>query len=252
MSNGLVSLCDDFYLDLCVNTQLDLPTGRDTVLSFFERMQKKYPTMGNLIRRSENEYCLQEDQSSGCYRWVAMETDRLGSGMVNPLQFVDAYEQHKLVIELAPYMLSLSHLDIGSLDLTFAMDFECPDNHDDVISEAVFSTSAFSTLMELPNVKPIGISPVAVLSLSEDNYTQARISIESKTSVYDPRKAKEATDQAISLSLTVRQYPHADAKFDPLASFDNQCRVAEELMSEKIVPNFVRPLLNVIAQRRLG
>jgi len=32
MSNAYSSLCDDFYLDMYVNTELELPTQRDTVL----------------------------------------------------------------------------------------------------------------------------------------------------------------------------------------------------------------------------
>ena len=46
MANGYASLCDDFYLDMFVNTELELPFESDTVLAFFERIQKQYPTMG--------------------------------------------------------------------------------------------------------------------------------------------------------------------------------------------------------------
>jgi hypothetical protein len=53
------------------------------------------------------------------------------------------------------------------------------------------------------------------------------------------------------LALTIRGYPKADEKFDPLKSFENQCRLAQELMAEKIVPNFVQPLTETIALKRL-
>ncbi len=42
--NSYSSLCDDFYLDMYINTELELPTGRDTILSFFERIQKQFPS----------------------------------------------------------------------------------------------------------------------------------------------------------------------------------------------------------------
>jgi hypothetical protein len=252
MPGELSSFCDDFYLDMCVNTELELPTQRDTILAFFERIQKQYPTMNNLSRRNQSEYCLESSQSTGRYRWVCIDADRLACGMVNPNDFNDAYAQHRFVLELAPYMLSLSHLDIGSLDVTITMDFECPVNHDEVISEALLAGSAFSCLTEIPDAKPIGISPVVIFSLSEDSCTQARISVESKTSVYDPRKGKEQLDQAISLSLTVRQYPQVEVRFDAARSFENQCRLLEMLLEEKIVPHFVRPLINAIAHRRLS
>ncbi len=252
MSNSLSSFCDDFYIDMCVNTELDLPTERDTLLTFFERVQKQYPTMGNFYRRQESEYYLEEDQSTGRYRWVSIELDRLVSGMVNPSDYEQAYELHRLVLELAPYMLGLSPLDIGSLDVIFAMDFECPGSHDEVIAEVVLGSGIFNCLADLPQAKTIGFSPALVVALTEDCHTQARISIESKTSIYDPRKPKRDTEGAISLALTVRQYPHGAGKFDAAESFQRQCRLAEELMDEKVLPSLVRPLSDVIAQKRLS
>ncbi len=254
MSNSYSSLCDDFYLDMYINTELDLPTQRDTILAFFERIQKQFPSMGCFWRRENNEYCLEEDRGSGQYRWITLEIDRIGSGVVNPPGFEDAYNQDRLVLDLVPYMLGVNHLDIGSLDVTFGMDFDYAGSHDEVIAEALFSSTAFNCLLDLPQARPIGFSPVVVIALSDDCRTQARISIESKTSVYEPGRQKhkwKSSDEAISLSFTVRQYPSIVEKFNALKSFENQCRLAEELMAEKIVPNFVRPLTNVIAQKRL-
>jgi hypothetical protein len=251
MSNAYGSLCDDFYLDMYVNTELDLPTQRDTILAFFEQIQKRFPSMGCFYRRERDEYCLEEDRNTGQYRWVALETDRIGSGIVNPSSFEDAYNQDRLVLELIPYMLSVNHLDIDSLDVTFAMDFDYAGSHDEVIAEALFGRSAFNCLLDLPSARPIGFSPAVVVGLSDDCRTQGRISIESKTSVYQAGKKRQCSDEAISLSFTIRQYPLSTEKFDAIKSFENQCRLAEELLADKIVPNFVQPLTDVIAQRRL-
>lgn len=249
--NSYGSLCDDFYIDMCINTELDLPTQRDTVLAFFERIQRQFPSMGNFYRRDNNEYCLEEDRSLGQYRWITLELDRIGSGVVNPPNFEMAYEQDKLILELVPYMLSVSHLDIDSLDVTFAMDFDCAGSHDEVIADALFSSTAFNCLLDLPGAKPIGFSPAVVIALSDDSRIQGRINVESKTSVYEPGKKEKSDDEAISLSFTVRQYPPTSGKFDPLKSFEHQCQLVEEIMAEKIVPNFVLPLTEAIAQKRL-
>jgi len=251
MPNSYRSLCDDFYLDMYINTQLELPTQRDTILAFFERIQKQFPTMRRLYRREKNEYCLEEDRDLGQYRWISLEVDRVGSGVVNPPDFEEAYSQDRLVIELVPYMLGVSHLDINSLDVTFAMDFDYAGSHDEVIAEALFGSTAFGCLLELPSARPIGFSPTVVVALSDDECTQARISVESKTSVYEPSERGRGSDDAISLSLTIRQYPRADEKFEALKSFEYQCRLAQELMAVKIVPNFVQPLTETIAQKRL-
>ena len=251
MSNSYSSLCDDFYLDMHINTELDLPMERDTILAFFERIQKQFPSMGCFYRRENNEYCLEEDHNAGQYRWVTLETDRIGSGVVNPSSFEDAYRQDKLVLELVPYMLGVNHLDIDSLDVTFGMDFDYRGSHDEVIAEALFGSTAFNCLLDLPSAKPIGFSPAVVMALSDDCLIQARINVESKTSLYEPGGKRQSSDEAISLSFTIRRYPASTGKFDALKSFEYQCRLAEELMAEKIIPNFVQPLTETIAQKRL-
>jgi hypothetical protein len=242
-------LCDDFYMDMYVNTELELPTARDTILTFFERMQKQFPSMGNFYRR-DNNYYLEEDSSTGRYRWIVLEKDRIGSGVVNPAAPEDAYRQDRLVLELIPYMLGVGHLDIDSLDVSYGLDFDYIGSHDEVIAEALLGGSAFSGLLDLPSCRPIDLSPSMVVALSGDNRLQARISIESRTSIFEPGEKDQPTDRAISLFFTIRQFRSPNGKFDVMKSFENQCRVGEELMAEKIVPLFVRPLMNVIAQKR--
>jgi len=249
--NDYSSFCDDFYLDMYVNTELDLPSQRDTILAFFERIQRQFPSMGEFYRRENNEYCLQEDRQMGQYRWVSLEVDRIGSGLVNPARTEDAYDQHRLVLELIPYMLGVSGLDIDSLDVTFAMDFDYAGNHDEVIAEALLAGSAFGCFLDLHQARPVGFSPSMVVALSDDCRTQARISVDSRTSVFEPRKQKDHSDEAIGLSFTVRQYPASTERFDALKSFEYQRNLAEELMTEKVLPNFVQPLTSVIAQKRL-
>jgi len=242
-------LCDDFYLDMYVNTQLELPTARDTILTFCERVQKQYPSMCNFYRR-ENNYYLEEDSSTGRYRWVVLEKDRIGSGVVNPAVPEAAYSQDRLILELIPYMLGVNHLDIDSLDVTFGMDFDYTGNHDEVIAEALLGASAFGGLLDLPSCRPIDLSPAMVIALSGDSRLQGRISVESRTSIFEPDEKDQPTDKAISLFFTIRQFRRPDVKFDALKSFEKQCRIGEELMAEKIVPLFVRPLMNIIAQKR--
>jgi hypothetical protein len=248
--NSYSSLCDDFYVDLYVNTELDLPAERDTLLTFFDRIQKQFPRMGRFFRRDKHEYYLEEDHGTGHYRWVSLEQDRIGSGVVNPADFEEAYHQDRLVLELMPYMLGVTPLDVDSLDVTFAMDFDCAGSHDEVIAEALFGASAFGALADWPHCRPIVFSPAMVVALSDDQLTQARFSIESKTSVFEPGEKEPNREEAISLSLTVRQYPPTDERFDAVASFERQCRLVEELMAEKVVQHFVQPLTEVIAQRR--
>ena len=248
--SSFTSFCDDFFIEMYINTELELPTERDTLLTFFERVQKRYPEMGSFYRRASGEVCLEEDRQQGRYRWLSVEGDRIGSGYANAGDLEAVYEQDRLILDLAPYMLGVNHLDIDSLDVTFALDLTYTGNHDEIISEALYGATPFGRLVEVSEVQAIGCSPSMVVALSDDLFTQARISVDSKTSVFEPTRKKTSQDDAITVSFTVRQYPLPSGRFDALASFERQCRLAEEWVAERIIPDFVGPLGQTIAQRR--
>src|SRR6185295_7497686 len=121
--NAYGSLCDDFYVNMNLSTEMELPTNRETVLHFFERVQKKYPTMRNFYCRDKRDFVLEEDKDRGHYRWCTVEQRRLCSGQVNPESVESILEQHALVLELAPFLLSLSPMYCEALDLLFGFDF---------------------------------------------------------------------------------------------------------------------------------
>ena len=124
--NHYASLCDDFYVNMNLGTEMELPANRETVLHFFERIQKTYPTMRNFYCRERGDFILEEDKDQGAYRWCTIEPRRVCSGQVNPDSIDAAMEQHKLILELAPYMLSVSPLDCEALDLLVRLRFYLP------------------------------------------------------------------------------------------------------------------------------
>jgi len=250
MTTSYGSLSDDFYVNMILNTELELPTGRDTILHFFERLQRQFPTMNTFYQRDSGEFCLEEDREAGSYRWVAVERDRICSGVVNPDAMDEADEQHRLVLELVPFALGVSNLDIDSLDVLFGMDFDYQGNHDEILAEALFRDTAFTTLLELPEAKPLGFDPSVMVSLSSDCRLQAKISLESRTGAYQVRTGKYKEEDQLSLYLAVRQYPDPTQPFSPAESYDRQRTMCEELMSDRVIPQFVNPIVGAIAQRR--
>lgn len=250
MIESFSSLCDDFYHDMYINTELELPVNRDTVLTFFERIRKQYPSMGNFYRKESGDFCLEDDRTGGSWRHVTLELDRLCSGNANPASFEEACCLHLLVLELAPYMLGISSLDINSLDLTFAMDFAYNGNHDEVIADALLAGSSFGTLLEKDGARATGFSPIVTIALDADNKFQARVAVESRTTLSNQNGESCRTNDPISLYFTIRRYPRADEKFDTIASLRQLASIAEEMMIEEIIPNFVKPLSGAIAQRR--
>ena len=248
MASNFGSFCDDFYLDMCVNTQLELPEHRETILTFFEQLRKRFPPLAGFSCR-QGEYLLEEERQGQRYRWVSLEKNRICAGVAAPEDMNEAYTLQNEVLELMPYMLGVSVLDIDSLDVTFTMDFDYQGNQDEIIAEAVMNGSSFGALFELSGAKTVSCAPSVVVALSEDCRTQARIAIESRTSVYDLRNEKFKPDEPISLYFTIRRYPAPEPKFDPVESFRQQCQIAEQMMFDKIIPCFARPLLSAIAQR---
>src|SRR5207247_4387553 len=118
--NPYSSLCDDFGVYVYLNTKMELPSNRETVLHFFESLRKQFPEMTDFDCRENGEFVLEEDREQGSYRWVTLETRRIGSGYVNPPTLETVDEQHQHVLELAPYHLDFSTLDCEALDVLFA------------------------------------------------------------------------------------------------------------------------------------
>src|SRR5688500_5635022 len=71
------SLCDDFGVFVYVNTKTELPTNRETVLHFFEGLQKTLPQLTDFECRESGEFVLEEDRDQGSYRWVGLDSKRL-------------------------------------------------------------------------------------------------------------------------------------------------------------------------------
>lgn len=250
MAASYNALCDDFYVNMTLNTELELPSERDTILHFCERIQRQFPTMNSFYQRETGDFCLDEDRESGSYRWVTVEKDRICCGHINPGSLEEADELHKLVLELIPFALGVNHLDVNALDVLYGMDFDYQGNHDEILAEALFRDTAFNTLLDMPGAKPLGFDPAIIVSLSDDCRMQARISVESRTGAYQIRTGKFKEEDQLSLYLSIRQYPDPANRFDSLAAYDQQRNLCNELMSDRVVPNFVQPIVDAIAQRR--
>ncbi len=116
------TLADDWNCNMNLSTEMQLPAGRETILGFFERVQKSYPSMRNFYTRENGDFVLEEDKEHGQQRWLSIEPRRICSGYLNPPSAEEAMEQHDLVLELIPYMLSVSQLDCEALDYVLGFD----------------------------------------------------------------------------------------------------------------------------------
>jgi hypothetical protein len=248
MYNPFSAFCDDFYINMRLSTQLALPHTRETVLHFFERLQKEYPSLTRFRKHENGDLCLEEARENDSYRWVTLESRRLLSGHVNPSSIADATKIHQLLLEQAPYQLGISPVEIDYLDVLFGFDLSFRGNHDEVVSESLLPQSPLACLLEEPGVKAVDIQPTVTVALSDDCRLQARIDVITRTNSYQVRTGDYAND-VISVYLILRRY-WGDRPKEPMATlFQEMTERAESLAMSYIVPRVLRPLSSAIASR---
>jgi hypothetical protein len=246
--NRYSSVSDDFYINMNLSTEMELPGTRETVLHFFERIQKKYPLMRKFYCRDKRDYVLEEEKDRGHYRWATVETRRVCSGQVNPASIDSAMEQHKLVLELAPFMLSVSPLDCEALDLLFGFDFTYRGNHNQLVAEALGVSPGLERMIDVPGATVINYEPSMTLALDEDCRTQVRLSIETRTNAYQVRTGEYPEDQ-LSVYVTARQYGSLDPDTTFVQSLENLVQICREMVDNYVIDQVLTPLARTIAMK---
>jgi hypothetical protein len=246
--NHYASLCDDFYVNMNLGTEMELPANRETVLHFFERIQKTYPTMRNFYCREKGDFILEEDKEQGHYRWATIEARRLCSGQVNPANVDEAIEQHKLVLDLAPYALSVSPMDCEALDLLYGFDFMYRGNHNQLLAEALGVGSAFERMIELPGSTIINYEPTVTIALDEECRLQCRLSVEARTNAYQIRMG-EYPEEQLSVYVTARQYGSLSPATTFVQTLDRLSQVCQEMLENHVIEHILQPLQRTISMK---
>jgi len=238
--------CDDFYINMNLNTEMDLPQSRETVLHFFEQIQKQFPTMRNFYNRERGEFVLEEDKDKGAYRWATLESRRVCSGYVNPVSVEDAFAQHRRVLDVAPYALSISSLDCESLNIMYGFDYTYRGNHNEILVEALGVPLAFDRLADQPDVTMISYEPSLQFALDPECRTQVRVSFETRTTAYHVRTG-EYPEEQLSVYVTARRYGSLDPGETYVASMERLAKICEDMLSSYVIENILRPLQQTIA-----
>src|SRR5262249_37116903 len=247
--NPYSSLCDDFGLYVYLNTKMELPNNRETVLHYFDSVRKMYPRMTEFECRENGEFALEEDREQGSYRWVTLEHRRVCSGYVNPAELEAADTQHEKVLEIAPYHLNFNSLDCEALDVLFAFDFMFQGNHDEVVAEALGLNTSLESMLQLPNARILNYEPSLMLAIDETCRLQCRLSIETRTNAFQVRTG-QFPEAPISVYFTVRQYWGRQPYKTFSESYKNQRKICQELVDSHIIPSVVRPLAQTIAAKQ--
>lgn len=254
------ALANDFYVNQRLNLKMDLPSNRETILNMFDRVRRDFPGMER-FRRMESELALESDPTAGPagaeQMWLAMRRTSVRSGIVNPPTMVAAYKLHKLVLEIAPYFLSISPLDVDFVELLFGFDIFAEGNHDAIIFDALYSGTPLGRLIEPPAGKrksdapqpgiPIDCQPVMGMALTEACDLQAYFEVKTRTPTRSV-KSGEFDPQPISIFLTLRKYGAVKDVSELADIFASLSSRGEELLETRVVPGLVMPIREAVGE----
>lgn len=244
--SSYASLADDFYVNMNLATEMELPGQRETILHFFECLRKKYPAMRKFYCRDKRDFVLEEDKEGGRYRWTSVESRRLSSGQVNPPSLEAALDQHRFILDLAPPILSVSPIDCEALDLLFGFDFAYRGNHNALLAEALGVGQSLEKLADIPGARVIDYEPSLTLSVDEDCRVQVRVSTEARTNAFQVRTG-EFTDDQLSVYVTARQYGSLEAGSSFVEAIERLFALGREVVDGCVTDQILRPLARAIS-----
>jgi len=247
MATSFGALCSDFYVNHTVNLKMDLPGDRETILHLFDQVRKRVPSMDK-FRRFEDELALESTRREAEYRWLALRHNSIRTGHVNPQSMQQAYDYHRMILQIAPYHLSLSALDIDYLELMFGFDLECTENHDEVVYEALLRDSAVHDLLGPAGSSVAGdggkildVQPAFGMALNQRGDLQAYFEVKTRTRGRRGQ-TRQSREEPISVVLSIRQYGPVDAINSLHKAFDQMKDQAEHLATERLVPHLLTPI----------
>lgn len=246
--NNFGSMCDDHGISTYVNTKMELPAKRETILHFFDSIQKTFPELTDFECRENGDFVLEEDRERGNYRWISLERHRFCSGYVNPPELEDADKQNERVLEVAPFHLDFSPLDCESLDVVFTFNFLYNGNHDAVVAEALGLGTQLGSLMQMPGTKVLDYKPMVTLALEENCRLQCQLNVETRTNTFQVRTG-QFPEAPISVFFTVRQYWGRQPAANFVEAYRLQRKLGQELVENHIIPTVIKPLGETIANQ---
>jgi len=246
MSESFRALCSDFYINQKLSVKMDLPRGRDTVLDLFERVRKQFPTMTS-FRRYREELALESPQGDGTHRWIAVRSNNIRSGVVNPAEPADSYSLHKHILEAAPFFLNISPLDVDYVELLYGFDLAAGGNHDAIVYEALLPGSPLAQLAELPGGVPVDCQPLLGLRLAGREDTEVYFEVKTRAGTSTGFRDADAPPEPISVYLTLRRFGSISDIKELSEILSSLSQLGEELVESRVVPTLLVPIRDAIA-----
>jgi len=246
-TTSFTALCTDFYVNQNIALKMDVPTTRETVLDLFDRVRKAVPEMDR-FRRFEDELALESAPDDPHYRWFALRQTAIRSGWVNPDTLEDAYRLHRLILEVSPFFLSISPIDVEHIELVFGFDLEGKTNRSEVVFDTLFGNSPLRDLFDDDRETIVEAQPLIGVALSESFHTQAYVEVRTRTRTSELTTGRFDNDP-ISVYLTARRYGPFQSIEDFTEAFGELAGHIERLAESRVIPTIIIPLREALVSR---
>jgi len=250
MTTHFGAMCDDFYISSRLFLKLEMGLEAESVLHFFDRVRKEYPSLRKLRRREAGALTIEDEaDDQGSRRWLRVDPASLRFGHFAPPDVEQVRRFGDLVLKQAPYHLTLSDLVYDHLEVIYGFDLRYRGNHDQLVAETFASDHAGTGfLFGDRTAHIIDAQPYFGVALTPECDLQAYVEVKSRTSTFEVR-SQNFEGEPISIFLTVRKYWGVERTLTPADALKELFDVADELAADKIVPSFVNPLAAAIASR---
>jgi hypothetical protein len=253
MKNSFGALCDDFTVTGRLCLKMELAPERETVLHFFERIGREYPSMRRMRRRDSRALILEESEPLECpdqsRRWVRLDAQSLRFGYSEPPGRQACRQFGRFLFQQAPAHLTLSDLDIDRLDVVYSFEMEYRGNHDRLVAETLYADHPLAQfLMGEEGVYTIDCQPYFGIALSPECDMQAYVEVKGRTSTFELRTG-EFEPQMLAVQLTLRRYWGFSKPLQITEALENLMDAADELATRRVVPLIVNPLAQAIASQ---
>jgi len=174
MATDFSTVADDFFVNLTLETVVDLPNSGETVLHFCEAVGKQFPEMINFYRREDDTgrprsgpYVLEGDREADSYQWMELQGNQLTAGWFNPPSAQAAYDMHAWLLDRCVYFLGVSGIDVDSMEICLGFNLDFQGNRDALVAATLLGGSSLSTLTGETDLPILECEPNLVFALDE-------------------------------------------------------------------------------------
>ena len=244
MSESWGALCSEHAINARLNLKMDLPAEREPVLAMFDRLRKEFAPLRQ-FKRIGSELCLESEPGIAPGRWVSLKRNYVRSGVIGPSAPAEALQFHRLVMEIAPYFLTISPIEVDYLELLFAFDLSATGNHDAIVHDALFGSTPLGRLLDVRGSMVCDCQPVFGIALDEDRQVEAHFEVKTRTA--PPGTPYDAPAAPISVQLVLRRYGPVDEIAELPRILDRLTGFGTELVQSRVVPGLLLPIRQAIS-----